>query len=415
VLIVEDWAKIRELHLAEGMPIKVIARVMKISRNTVRAALAADGPPKYERPPAGSIVDAVEPQIRELLQAFPTMPATVIAERIGWDRSVRVLSGRVAELRPVYLPPDPSGRTVYEPGQIAQCDFWFPEIEVPVGFGQTRTAKQLPVLVMACGYSRWLSALLIPSRCAEDLFAGWWALLTGLGACPRTLVWDGEGAVGRWRRGRSELTAECQGFRGLLGAKVIICKPKDPEAKGVIERANGYLETSFLPGRTFDSPADFNHQLGQWLPIANSRRKRVLGCAPAERIEADRAAMLTLPPVAPVTGSRLSLLLPRDYYVRVDTNDYSVHPAAIGQRIEVVTDRHRVCVLHGGRVVADHQRIWAKHQTITDPAHRDAATALRRERITVVRPGPDTAVEIRTLDDYDRILDLDGRAQDGVA
>jgi transposase len=417
VLSVYDWAEIRRLRLAEGMPIKVIARVMGISRNTVRAALAADGPPKYERSPSGSIVDAVEPQIRELLHAFPSMPATVIAERIGWDRSVRVLSSRVAELRPAYLPPDPSGRTVYEPGAIAQCDFWFPEVEIPVGFGQTRTAKQLPVLVMVCGYSRWLSALLIPSRSAEDLFAGWWALLRGLGACPRTLVWDGEGAVGRYRRGRSELTAECQAFRGLLGAKVIICKPGDPEAKGVIERANGYLETSFLPGRSFDSPADFNHQLGAWLPIANGRRKRVLGCAPAERVDADRQAMLSLPPVAPVTGSRSSLLLPRDYYVRVDANDYSVAPSAIGQRIEVVTDLHRVRVLQGGRVVADHERIWAKHQTITDPAHRDAATALRRERITVVRPGPDTAVEVRALDDYDRALGLGEPAtsEDGVA
>ena len=95
MLSVEDWAEIRRLHRAEGMPIKAIARVLGVSRNTVRAALASDGPPKYERPPAGSVVDAVEPRIRELLQAYPTMPATVIAERIGWDRSLTVLRDRV--------------------------------------------------------------------------------------------------------------------------------------------------------------------------------------------------------------------------------------------------------------------------------------------------------------------------------
>jgi transposase len=81
------------------LPIKVIARVLKISKNTVKDALASDGPPKYQRPLKGSIVDEVEPRIRELLQAYP-MPATVIAERIGWTRSIRVLSARVAELRP---------------------------------------------------------------------------------------------------------------------------------------------------------------------------------------------------------------------------------------------------------------------------------------------------------------------------
>ena len=86
--------------------------------------------------PAGSVADAFEPRIRELLRSYPTMPATVIAERIGWPHSVRTLSGRVAELRPVYLPPDPASRTSYAAGEIAQCDFWFPDIEVPAGFGQ---------------------------------------------------------------------------------------------------------------------------------------------------------------------------------------------------------------------------------------------------------------------------------------
>ena len=106
MLDVENWAEIRRLHRSEGLPIREIARVMGVSRNTVRAAVASDGPPKYERPRAGSVVDAVEPRIRELLAAYPSMPATVIAERIGWDRSIRVLSGRVAELRLAYLPPD---------------------------------------------------------------------------------------------------------------------------------------------------------------------------------------------------------------------------------------------------------------------------------------------------------------------
>src|SRR3982074_1749072 len=104
MLAVEDWAEIRRLHRSEGLPIKAVARLMGVSRNTGRRALASDGPPRYERSAKGSIVDAVEPRIRELLRAYPTMPATVIAERIGWTRSIRVLSERVAALRPAYLP-----------------------------------------------------------------------------------------------------------------------------------------------------------------------------------------------------------------------------------------------------------------------------------------------------------------------
>jgi len=405
---VEDWAEIRRLHRAEEMPIKVIARVMGCSKNTVKAALASEGPPRYVRVGSGSIVDEVEAQIRELLAAWPTMPATVIAERIGWSRSIRVLSGRVAELRPVYLPPDPASRTSYVAGEIAQCDFWFPDIEIPVGFGQTRTATLLPVLTMITGYSRWLSAVLIPTRTAADLFAGWWGHLAALGAVPRVLVWDGEGAIGRWRGGHSELTTDCQGFRGTLGAKVLVCRPGDPEAKGLIERAHDYLERSFLPGRTFSSPADFNTQLAGWLATANRRVRRALGCAPIDRITADRAAMLSVPPVAPVTGWRASTRLARDHYIRLDSNDYSVAPAVIGRRVEIVADLTRVRVHCDGRVVADHDRLWAKHQTVSDPEHVAAATTLRRDRIALVRPAAEPEVEIRCLADYDTALGLDG-------
>ena len=100
------------------------------------------------------------------------MPATVIAERVGWTRGMTVFKERVRELRPAYLPPDPAGRTAYEAGDIAQCDLWFPPTTVPVGFGQTRTSMQLPVLTMVTGYSRWLSAILISTRRCEELFAG---------------------------------------------------------------------------------------------------------------------------------------------------------------------------------------------------------------------------------------------------
>src|SRR5499427_8375281 len=171
VLSVEDWAEIRRLHRAEGLPIKAVARMLGVSRNTVRRALASGAPPKYERKPAGSIVDAAEPRIRELLRAYPRMPATVIADRIGWDRGLTVLKDRVRELRPAYLPPDPASRTAYEPGEVAQCDLWFPPVMVPVGCGQVRRPAQLPVLTMITGYARWLTGLLIPTRTAADLFA----------------------------------------------------------------------------------------------------------------------------------------------------------------------------------------------------------------------------------------------------
>jgi hypothetical protein len=68
---------------------------------------------------------------------------------------------------------------------------------------------------MVCGYSRWLSAILISTRRAEDLFAGWWHLSHAIGVVPRMLVWDGEGAIGRCRSGTVELTGDCHALRGV--------------------------------------------------------------------------------------------------------------------------------------------------------------------------------------------------------
>ena len=95
----EDWAEIRRLWMAEGLSKSAIARQVGCSRNTVISALASDGPPKYQRASPGSAVDDFEPEIRRLLKEFPTMPATVIAERIGWTRSASVLRAKVAQLR----------------------------------------------------------------------------------------------------------------------------------------------------------------------------------------------------------------------------------------------------------------------------------------------------------------------------
>ena len=49
------------------------------------------------------------------------------------------MTARAAELRPVYLPPDPASRTSYAPGEIAQCDLWFPPITLPI-------VSELPVV-----------------------------------------------------------------------------------------------------------------------------------------------------------------------------------------------------------------------------------------------------------------------------
>ena len=397
MLNVEDWAEIRRLHRAEGLSIKEIARRSGIARNTVRSALRSDEPPSYRRAGVGSSVDAVEPSIRQLLAEFPRMPATVIAERVGWLGGSSVFRERVALLRPLFLPADPCQRTEYRPGELAQWDLWFPAVKVPLGQAQSAV---LPVIVGVSGYSRTIVARMIPSREAHDILLGHLACLLDLGAVPRKGVYDNEAALISRHNGRPNPTPPFQRFRGTLGMGLIVCKPGDPEAKGMVERANKYLETSFLPGRRFSSPQDFNAQLAMWLRRANNRVHSTLRCRPSDRIDEDRAAMMALPPVLPDPAWLETKRLGRDHWVRVGTCDYSVHPRAIGRRVDIRMDLDEVVVTCAGDEVARHPRSWAKHRTLTDPDHERARKTMRALAVAVAETGDD--VEVRDLSVYDR-------------
>jgi hypothetical protein len=415
VITLEDWAEIRRLHRSEKLSQAAIARRLGIARNTVARALASDRPPKYERVPAGSLVDAVEPRIRLLLAEHPRMPATVIAERIGWTHSLTILKDRVRVLLPLFVGIDPADRVQYAPGEVAQCDLWFPEVPIPVGRGQQRV---LPVLAMTCGYSRVTAAVMLPSRRAGDLLAGMWALLGDWGRCPRTLVWDREAAIG----GTGRLTVEAAGFAGTLGVRIRLAPRKDPEFKGLIERRNGFFETSFLPGRVFTGPGDFNEQLTDWIDTkANTRQVRAIGASPAQRWEADKAAMVLLPPVSPVVGLTGRVRLARDYYVRIGGNDYSVDPRAIGRFVDVIATPGIVAASCQDQIVATHDRHWGTGATITDPEHvavakqlRAEFTANRRAQSRGTRAHADGhQVVLRALPDYDALFGVEFHTADG--
>jgi transposase len=91
---VQEWAEIRHLHFAEGSSAWAIAVKVGVARDTVARALRSESPPRYSRPSSRSAFDGVEPRVRELLAEFLSMPATVLAERVGW-------TGRRGSVKPI--------------------------------------------------------------------------------------------------------------------------------------------------------------------------------------------------------------------------------------------------------------------------------------------------------------------------
>jgi transposase len=399
VLDVERWAELRREHFVRGVAIKELARRYGIDRNTVRRALRSEGPPVYRRAPRPSKLEPFKDEIHRLLKTDPRLPGQRVRELIaplGFEGGKTIVDDYLRELRPLFLPPPRTfQRTVYRPGEICQFDLWEPKAEVPVGHGQTRRGW---VVVACVGYSRAGAGALIFTKQTPDLLAGIRRCLWSLGALPELLVWDRQSGL-HARDGRP--TQEYAAFCGQLRVDWYFCEPADPQAKGVVERMQDFIERSFEPGRTFANERDFQLQLDTWFDMrANLRMHKTLRCRPIDRLIEERALMAPLPKSAPDTDRRWVLRVPPDPHLRFDTCDYSLDPALVGRRVEArVSDREVLAVaLDTGEIACRHQRSFARHRTITALEH---ARALRARS-----GGPDVepTVEIRPLARYDQLI-----------
>jgi transposase len=396
VVGVEQWAEIRRMHFVGGLSQREIRRRTGLHRDTIRRAIAAEEPPVYRRAAKGSKLDEFKPEIHRLLGEDPKLPGQRVRELLeplGCSASKTVVDDYLREVRPLFAPPPRTfQRTSYRPGEICQFDVWQPREEVPVGHGQTRQGW---VVVACLGYSRAGAGVLVFSKETDDLLAGIAGCLTRLGALPKELVWDRQAGIHGHQGRPSEAFAA---FCGQLKVAWRFCEPADPQAKGAVERLQGYAETNFEPGRRFANDLDFQDQLDAWFTKVNARTHKMLRARPVDRLAEEHQVMAPLPPAMPDTAKRWVTRIPPDPYLRLDTNDYSLDPKLVGRRVEVRACQReiRAVVLDTSEVACAHQRVFAKHRTITALEH---ARALREGRAPA-----ETSVEVRPLARYDALI-----------
>ena len=73
-----------------------------------------------------------------------------------------------------------------------------------------------------------------------------------IGALPELMVWEREGCL---HAGAARPTEAYAAWCGRLPVGWYFCEPADPQAKGAVERLQGYLETNFEPGRRVREPS----------------------------------------------------------------------------------------------------------------------------------------------------------------
>ena len=395
---VERWAEIRRLYFVERRSKRAIHRLTGAHRDTITRAVESETPPRYERKATGSKLDQFKDWIGEHLRENPSISSQRLREmasELGYEGGKTIFDDYVREVRPRFLVRRTFQRTIYRPGELVQCDLWEPREPISVGHGQTRRGW---VVTAELCWSRVIAGSLIFCKEAPDILWGLGRCLERIGALPEKLVWDREGAIAPAGRPTDEFASFC----GQLGIGWVILDRGDAQAKGALERSHRFMRSSFLPGRQFANPADFQLQLDGWCDRVNRRVHRTTRAVPTERLVTERDRMRPLPSRLPDTDRRLVTRVPQQPYVRVDRNDYSIDPVFAGRRVEVRISQAEViaAVLDTGELACRHRRWFAGGLTFTDPRHQselDRQRARRRQRHEV-------DVEIRPLSRYDALI-----------
>lgn len=395
----QDWAEVHRLFHREGVPKARIARRLGMSRNTVDRLLGLSVPPAYVRSPVVSKVDPFKDQVRAMLAADPSVPATVILERLrreGFDGSITILKRFVAQVRPQFASAQAFQRTSYLPGEIGQVDWWHTGIKIDVGRGSLREALGL---VVTLPHSAAHAAVFTLAKDVPAFLAGLLGCLTRLGGVPEKLVFDNDTSIVASRQGgTARLHLEVAALLGQLAIRPVVLRPATPTSKGQVERTIRFLETSFVPLRTFTELADLQAQHDAWAAeVAFARHHRRVGAIIADAWATERGWLKALPDPLPDVSRQLETRVSKDCFVRVGNADYSVPPGLGGRRVQIALTLEKVVVHLESTVIAEHDRSWIPADVVMAPTHlrllrehRQARKSLRAGDVEV--PVADLAV-----------------------
>jgi transposase len=367
---VQDWAEVHRFFYREGWAKTKIAETLGMSRNTVVRLLELAESPQYQREPRGSKLDPHKGSIAKMLDEDPKVPATVIIEylrRDGYGGGITILKDYLCQVRPLFLQAKSYQRTSYLPGELGHTDWWEPPIRIPVGKGARRKVFGL---VTTLPHSAAHATVFTHSKTMADFLPAFAGTLVHLEGVPEAMVVDRDSSIVVPRSRPVRLHREVAGMFGAFRLRPIILGPRKPESKGQVERTIGYLETSFLPLRSFASIEDLQNQHDQWAhEVAFSRHHRRVGGKVADAWRVERGFLAPLPDPLPDVDRHSEVRVTKDGFCRIGDVDYSVPPGFSGRRLQVKTSPTEVEIFSEGTEIVRHRRSFVPADVVLDPRH----------------------------------------------
>jgi len=387
----EQWARVRRKVLMEGRSKRSVMKEEKLHWDTLQKMLAHSRPPGYRR--VKKVERKIDPYVewvRGVLTRDREVPrkqrhtAKRIFERLraerGYQGGYTAVKELVAELKTrgqeVFVP------LIHRPGE-AQVDFGHALVNV------SGVLKKCPFFVMSLPYSDGFFVQVFERENTEAFWEGHVRAFRFFQAVPNRITYDNTRvAVARMLGGRERKLTD--GFLQLQSHYLFeehFCLPARGNEKGVVEGIVRYARANFLvPVPQVRSLEELNAWLEQRCREDLKRRLRgKTGCK--EELLAEELCVMRQLPLTDFEANRVESTRASNLsLVRFDGNDYSVPVRCAYREVVVKGDCERVRIYHGDEQVADHRRIWDKHQVSFDPLHYLALLERKAGALDFARP-----------------------------
>ena len=401
---------ILELH-TQGVGKREIARVLGISRPTVRKVLRSKAPqvPELHRPEKA---EAYRERILELFSNCKGNLVRVHEELVasGADVSYPALTAFCRRHGIGQAPVVAAGRYDFQPGEEAQHDTSPHEVELGGKKRKVQTAS-----AVLC-YSRMLFFQCYPTFQRFDCKVFLTDALQYFSGSPARVMIDNTHVVVLHGTGRDMIPVpEMAAFGERFGFQFVAHAIGNANRSARVERPFWFIESNFLAGRTFVDWGDLNRQARQWCDKVNATYKKHIRAVPRELFAVERPQLKRLPAWIPEVYRLHQRMVDVEGYVALHTNRYSVPLEWIGRRVEVRETKDKIEIQLDARKLATHGRVAeAEHQRILQPQHRPP----RGQGMARTQPHPEEkAIQatVPEIADYVTAVKQRGRKVPGLA
>ena len=385
---------------AKGVTKREIARVLQLSRLTVRKVLRSNSTdvPEIQR------AEKAEPYRQQILDLLISCKGNLVRvhEELAASGAALSYPALTAFCRRQGIgqtPVAPAGRYHFEPGVELQHDTSPHEVEVDGRKYKAQTAS-----AVLC-YSRMLFFQINPTFQRFDCKVFLTDALRYMGGAASRVMIDNTHVVVLRGTGREMIPVpEMEAFAERFGFRFVAHQIGNANRSARVERPFSFIENNFLAGRTFATWDDLNQQARQWCDRVNATYKKHIRAIPRELFAVERMHLKPLPAWIPEVYRLHQRTVDVEGYVSVHSIRYSVPVSWVGQRVEVRETKDKMEIELDARHIVTHVRALTPHQQrITLAEHKPPrGEGVKRsdphpEEQTILQAAPEIAGYVTAL------------------